>query len=78
MTPENAGLDGLCDSEIDTPVMGFSFLGLLYACIQLATVLLFYMFGTDITHLYVVGHIRNSTSEDLFFSLHTTFVNITC
>lgn len=66
------------DSEIDTPVIRFSFFCPFYACMQLDTLLVFYMFGTDITHLYVVG--PNSYLKfyqwRLIFSLYTTFVKI--
>ncbi|XP_066894762.1 transmembrane protein 9B isoform X4 [Kogia breviceps] len=49
---ESAGLDDLYDSELDTLAVGFSFLCLFYACIQLYTFLVFCTFGTNITHLY--------------------------
>lgn len=68
------------DSELDTPVTGFSFLCPFYACIQLATFVVFYMFGTDITHLYGVSCGTLPLFEMLpletsfLLLLHTTFV----
>lgn len=52
---ESSGLHDLHGSELDTPAVGFSFLCLFYACIQLDTFLVFNTFGTDTTHLYGVS-----------------------
>ena len=52
---ESSGLHALRGSELDTPAVGFSFLCLFYACIQLDAFLVFSTFGTDTTHLYGIS-----------------------